>query len=111
MRLYWAERTRCAVDFGKKVKLWVSTKEYGAVNRRLNMPALVGVGYSLMPRNAPRRVCVGVRYSIASEPKKGRVVRSTSLIDARGKGTGRHSPFRSTPKYSRIEENCRLSFS
>jgi hypothetical protein len=75
------------------------------------MPALVGVGYSLMPRNAPRRVCVGVRYSIASEPKNGRVVRSTSLIEARGRGTGRHSPFKSTPKYSRSEENCRPPFS
>ena len=49
------------------------------------MPTCVGVGYSLIPSIAPRRVPMGSRYSSASVPKDTREVESTSLIGALGK--------------------------
>ncbi|CKU61026.1 Uncharacterised protein [Mycobacterium tuberculosis] len=55
-----------ALPLARKVKLWVSTKGNGAVSKASNMPGAVGVGYSLMPRKAPIRVWVPVRYSMAS---------------------------------------------
>ncbi|MDT4870592.1 hypothetical protein FQZ97_1056770 [compost metagenome] len=93
-----------AVPLARKVKLCVSTKGKGAVSRALNMPGAVGVGYSLMPRKAPMRVWVPVRYSMASLPKKGRVVARTSLSGERGSGMRCHSPLTSRPWNSTREE-------
>ena len=66
MRWYCRDSKPCAVDFGRNAKLCVSTNGNGAVSNRFTIPTEVGVGYSLMPRNAPRRVSLAVRYSIAS---------------------------------------------
>src|SRR6185312_1937912 len=96
------------VALDKKVNDWVRTRGKGADSRRSYMPTTVGVGYSLMPRIAPTRVPVGVRYSIASAPKSSRVVANDSFSDARGIGIRCHSPLTSEPRYSSNEEHQAL---
>src|SRR5882724_9453417 len=110
MRACWRCKSPCPVALFKKVKDCVRTYEKGADNKPSYIPTTVGVGYSLIPRTAPKCVRVAERYSRVSVPKSTRLVASTAFKGERGRGTRCDSPFKRSDKNSSREE-YRRSFS
>ena len=107
MRLNWRCRSAWAAALVRNANDCVSTNGKGAERSASNIPTVVGVGYSLIPSIAPTRVVAGRRYCRVSVPKQTRDVASTSLIGARGSGTGRDSPLMRSPKKLRTPEHSR----
>ena len=104
IRICCRRKRPCPVALVRNVNDWVSTNGNGAERSPFNIPTTVGVGFSLIPSTAPKRVEVGRRYSITSLPKRSRVVQRRFAIGARGSGTRWNSPFTSSAKNSRSEE-------
>src|ERR1700674_4792025 len=100
IRACWRCKSPCPVALFKKVKDWVSTKENGADNKPSYIPTTVGVGYSLIPSTAPKRVSGAERYSRDSPPKSTRLDARTAFKGERGNGTRSRSPFKRSDKNS-----------